>query len=240
MNAPPETHDVEVIKRFLLRFSDLMSNGSNSSNLLLAAQLLEANVKRANDSEGQLRQERSNCVDLTAQLAALSSDSHILAPISILRLARSQFESLARAFEKSGDVISQAMCEASAATLERILEAKAPRNKVLVPPPIEASRERLWSPASASPGGFRAPEKWLNEIAMTHSPDLQMRHLDVDTAIRLRWALRDIKGKRTKLMPVSPDDVRTLVELGLIEMRDDAPVLTDEGERALDWSWAFQ
>jgi hypothetical protein len=143
MNAPPETHDVEVIKRFLLRFSDLMSNGSNSSNLLLAAQLLEANVKRANDSEGQLRQERSNCVDLTAQLAALSSDSHILAPISILRLARSQFESLARAFEKSGDVISQAMCEASAATLERILEAKAPRNKVLVPPPIEASRERL-------------------------------------------------------------------------------------------------
>jgi len=60
--------------------------------------------------------------------------------------------------------------------------------------------------------------------------------VDVDTAIRLRWALRDIKGKRTKLMPVSPDDVRTLVELGLIEMRDDVPVLTNEGERALDWS----
>ena len=58
----------------------------------------------------------------------------------------------------------------------------------------------------------------------------------MDTAIRLRWALRDIKGKRTKLMPVSPDDVRTLVELGLIEMRDDVPVLTNEGERALDWS----
>jgi hypothetical protein len=71
---------------------------------------------------------------------------------------------------------------------------------------------------------------------MTNSPDLQMPHLDVDTAIRLRWALRDIKGKRTKLMPVSPDDVRTLVELGLIEMRDDAPVLTNDGERALDWT----
>jgi hypothetical protein len=71
---------------------------------------------------------------------------------------------------------------------------------------------------------------------MTNSPDLQMPHLNVDTAIRLRWALRDIKGKRTKLMPVSPDDVRTLVELGLIEMRDDVPVLTNEGERALDWS----
>jgi hypothetical protein len=60
--------------------------------------------------------------------------------------------------------------------------------------------------------------------------------LSVDTAIRLRWALRDIKGKRTKLMPVSSDDVRTLVELGLIEIRNDVPVLTNEGERALDWS----
>jgi hypothetical protein len=142
MNAPPETHDVEVIKRFLLRFADLMSNGSNSANLLLAAQLLEANVNRANDAEEQLRQERSNCVNLTAQLAALSSDSHVLAPISILRLATSQFESLAGAFEKSGDVISQAMCEASAATLARILEAKAPRNKVLVLLPVEVLRER--------------------------------------------------------------------------------------------------
>jgi hypothetical protein len=64
---------------------------------------------------------------------------------------------------------------------------------------------------------------------MTNSPDLQMKHLDVDTAIRLRCTLRDIKGKRTKLMPVSPEDVRTLVELGLIEMRDDVPVLTNEG-----------
>jgi hypothetical protein len=60
--------------------------------------------------------------------------------------------------------------------------------------------------------------------------------LSVDAAIRLRWALRDIKGKRTKLMPVSSDDVRTLVELGLIEIRNDVPVLTNEGERALDWS----
>jgi hypothetical protein len=37
-------------------------------------------------------------------------------------------------------------------------------------------------------------------------------------------------------MPVSPEDVRTLVGFGLIEMRDDIPVLTDEGARALDWS----
>jgi hypothetical protein len=37
-------------------------------------------------------------------------------------------------------------------------------------------------------------------------------------------------------MPLSPEDVRTLVELGLIEMRDHIPMLTNEGARALDWS----
>ena len=58
--------------------------------------------------------------------------------------------------------------------------------------------------------------------------------LDLDTAIRLRWALRDIKAKRTKLTPVSPSDLKTLVEMGLVEMRDDAPMLTNEGHHALD------
>ena len=47
--------------------------------------------------------------------------------------------------------------------------------------------------------------------------------LDLDTAIRLRWALRDIKAQRTKLTPVSPSDLKTLIEMGLVEMRDDAP-----------------
>jgi hypothetical protein len=60
--------------------------------------------------------------------------------------------------------------------------------------------------------------------------------LDLDRAIHLRWALRDIKAKRTKLSPVGPEDIQDLIEMGLIEMRDDAPLLTNEGERALDWS----
>ncbi len=60
--------------------------------------------------------------------------------------------------------------------------------------------------------------------------------LNLDTAIRLRWALRDIKAKRTKLTPISQNDLMALIELGLIEMRDEQPMLTDEGHRALDWS----
>jgi hypothetical protein len=53
--------------------------------------------------------------------------------------------------------------------------------------------------------------------------------LNLETAIRLRWALRDIKAKRTKWSPVSPDDLKRLTELGLIEMQNDEPALTNEG-----------
>ena len=64
----------------------------------------------------------------------------------------------------------------------------------------------------------------------------QLAGLGLERAIRLRWVLRDIKAKRTRLSPVSPDDLQTLIGMGLIEMRDEAPVVTNEGERALDWS----
>jgi len=58
--------------------------------------------------------------------------------------------------------------------------------------------------------------------------------LNRDTAIRLRWAMRDIKAKRTKLTPVNPDDLEALLDLGFVEMREGTPVLTDTGFRALD------
>ena len=72
-----------------------------------------------------------------------------------------------------------------------------------------------------------------NEATTANQPILPLSSLDLDTAIRLRWALRDIKAKRTKLTPVSPSDLKTLIEMGLVEMRDDAPMLTNEGHQAL-------
>jgi hypothetical protein len=57
---------------------------------------------------------------------------------------------------------------------------------------------------------------------------------DLERAIALRWVLRDIKGQRLKLSPVSEADLHTLLELGLVEMRDDVPVLTQAGHDALD------
>lgn len=59
-------------------------------------------------------------------------------------------------------------------------------------------------------------------------------HLDLDRAIALRWVLRDIRAGRLKLTPVSESDLVTLTELGLIEMRDDLPALTQAGHDAVD------
>jgi hypothetical protein len=75
-----------------------------------------------------------------------------------------------------------------------------------------------------------------NATTMPDQPRSVLDGLNLDTAIRLRWALRDIKAKRTKFTPISQSDLMALIELGLIEMRDEEPMLTDEGHRALDWS----
>jgi hypothetical protein len=60
--------------------------------------------------------------------------------------------------------------------------------------------------------------------------------LDIDRAIRLRWVLRDIKAKRTKLSPLSSDDLQTLIGMGLVELQDDTAAVTSEGDQALNWS----
>jgi hypothetical protein len=57
---------------------------------------------------------------------------------------------------------------------------------------------------------------------------------DLDTAIRLRWAMRDIRGKRTKMLPVSENDLAALIDLGFVEMREGIPRLTGLGILALD------
>jgi hypothetical protein len=69
---------------------------------------------------------------------------------------------------------------------------------------------------------------------MSEQQQNPMAGLDLDKAIRLRWTLRDIKGKRMNWSPASQDDLRTLIEMGLIEMHDEVPGLTNEGERVLE------
>jgi hypothetical protein len=59
-------------------------------------------------------------------------------------------------------------------------------------------------------------------------------HLSLEKAIALRWALRDIRARRLKLSPVSEQDLAVLIELGLIEMQGEVPVLTQAGSDAVE------
>jgi hypothetical protein len=54
-------------------------------------------------------------------------------------------------------------------------------------------------------------------------------HLELQQAIELRWALRDIRAKRGKLTPIDPQHLQTLIDMGLVEMRDEEAVITASG-----------
>ena len=60
-----------------------------------------------------------------------------------------------------------------------------------------------------------------------------LKDFDLDKAIALRWVLRDILGNRLKLSPLDGEDLRTLMDLGFVGMRDDDPVVTANGLAAL-------
>ena len=175
--ASDETADV---LRFLRRFADLMSTGSNSDNLLRAAGLLEtqsnllkqttellqaehsrgdAKAQASKALEGRIGKLEQEIVALTSRLAeqqsradeitaemerrqgeflqrAEEAEARLVAirqappelpagsvavQLSTLQIAKAQFESLAASFEKSGNIVSQVMCEASASTLDRVI-----------------------------------------------------------------------------------------------------------------------
>jgi hypothetical protein len=127
-------------------------------------------------------------------------------------------ETIAALFRRSSPISA---CAELTPSVDRPIAEKAASEAVVSEPAGDAT----WvddQPTSASQGTM---------AEQTSSP---LAGLNLDSAIRLRWALRDIKAKRTKLTPVSATDLRTLIEMGLVEMRDDAPLLTNEGHHALD------
>ena len=64
-------------------------------------------------------------------------------------------------------------------------------------------------------------------------PDIYTAPADRKRAITLRWVLRDIKANRLKLSPVDQRDLLELIEMGLVEIRNDVPVLTNVGVNAI-------
>ena len=85
--------------------------------------------------------------------------------------------------------------------------------------PVEISLEQgfhlLW--------GYNAETEKMNETKRG------LASYGLDNAIRLRWALRDISAKRLRWCPVSPEDLRTLIDMRLVEMKDGEPVITLAG-----------
>jgi hypothetical protein len=175
--TPDETEDS---LRFLRRFADLMSTGSNSDNLLRAATTLEAQADLLKETrellgverirgdanaetrkalearigelereilalKSKLAEQQSHADQIVAEMErrqgeflqrAETAEAHLAAikaalpaiplgsiavPLSTLRVAKAQFESLAAAFEKSGNIVSQVRCEASASHLDRVM-----------------------------------------------------------------------------------------------------------------------
>jgi hypothetical protein len=64
--------------------------------------------------------------------------------------------------------------------------------------------------------------------------DNPFAEFSLERAIGLRWTLRDIQARRLKMSPVSDQDLHALTELGLIEVRDEGPVLTPAGTAVLN------
>jgi hypothetical protein len=83
---------------------------------------------------------------------------------------------------------------------------------------------RTMGPGSAD----RPPGRDRTEGEMSE-PKRNLASLGLDDAIRLRWVLRDIVGKRLKLSPIAPDDLQSLIDLGYVEMKDEVPTVTTAG-----------
>lgn len=104
-------------------------------------------------------------------------------------------------------------------------------------------KEPSSSPISNRPTGVA---QTANAIAIAHPADTEnavervqqakslLAELDVNTAIHLRWVMRDIRSKRTKFSPVSTNDLKALMDLGLVETREGLPRLTGLGFIELD------
>jgi hypothetical protein len=180
ISASPTSDETADVLRFLRRFADLMSTGSNTDNLLRAAGLLETQsgllkatgdllqVERIRSDAGaetrkalearigkleheilalqsRLTEQKSRADEIAAemelrqgeflqraeaaeaQLAAIRQappeipEGSVAVPLATLRVAKAQFESLAALFAKSGNIVPQVMCEASASTLDRVI-----------------------------------------------------------------------------------------------------------------------
>lgn len=88
-------------------------------------------------------------------------------------------------------------------------------DRPMVAPPIFAQERKV--------------ELRLPSLQVVVRPDILAGKVGRERAIELRWVLRDIKGNRLKWSPASEEDLKTLIEFDLVEMKNGLPQLTVAG-----------
>ena len=102
------------------------------------------------------------------------------------------------------------------------------------PPPVPSFDPPNEEEPSVQTPAADAPPDAEDAVRRAGQAKSLLEGLNLDTAIRLRWAMRDIRSKRTKLTPVSENDLAALLDLGFVEMQEGIPRLTGLGLLALD------
>jgi hypothetical protein len=111
--------------------------------------------------------------------------------------------------------------------------AKPPSDVIEEPKPKTAFDLPAHEQVAPSPPADRQAAPMSPLLKAIVKPDIYTAPADRDRAIVLRWVLRDIKANRLKLSPVDQRDLQELIDMGLVEVRNDAPVLTNAGVNAI-------
>jgi hypothetical protein len=126
---------------------------------------------------------------------------------------------------------------ASAPSIQMAIEepiGRPPSQAVAAPNTDDVSDLPPAAPAASSTSAEALTEEPKSALLMAIvAPDIYTAQVDRDRAIALRWVLRDIKNNRLKWWPVNQHDLRDLIDMELVEMRNDAPVLTNAGVNAI-------
>jgi hypothetical protein len=120
--------------------------------------------------------------------------------------------------------------------------ANAPSIQLADESPTEQSFSEIVAPTpnfpaptpAAPPASGWVDAEMSNLLKAIVEPDICTARADRNRAIDLRWVLRDIRSNRLNWSPVNPHDLRMLTIMGLVEMRDDVPVLTNAGFSAIE------
>ena len=122
---------------------------------------------------------------------------------------------------------------ANAPSFQLAAESPAdPASSEVVTPPEPDIVLPAPTPLAPAAGGS-VDAQMSNLLKAIVEPDINTVRADRDRAISLRWVLRDIKSNRLNWSPVSQYDLQILIITGLVEMRNDAPVLTNAGADAI-------